>query len=72
MPQFIFNKRQQSNGDHEVHNTTKGCVFMPSNDNQVFLGTHASCKEAITYAKALYPSFRINGCYFCCNECHTS
>lgn len=29
MSKFIINKNQQTNGDHEVHNLTTGCSFMP-------------------------------------------
>lgn len=72
MKNFILNKNQQSNGDHEVHNKTDGCHYMPLSQNQIDLGYHASCKEAVAHAKNMYPSARINGCYHCCRECHTS
>lgn len=72
MPSFIINSQQQRNGDHEVHNTTKGCSFMPLLSNQVVLGVHATCHGAVAHAKKKWPQPRINGCYYCCNECHTS
>lgn len=72
MPQFIINSNAQANGDHEVHNSSSGCNYMPRPENQVNLGSHNSCKEAVASAKKQWPQHRINGCYYCCNPCHTS
>lgn len=72
MPKFVLNKNAQSNGDHEVHNVTTGCTYLPNPENQIDLGTHLSCREAVAYAKTKWPSHRINGCFFCCKACHTS
>ncbi|ECF2367391.1 hypothetical protein E1890_22535 [Salmonella enterica subsp. enterica serovar Mountpleasant] len=72
MPTYIINKNQQSNGDHEVHNTTTGCSYMPHSDNQIDLGYHASCHGAVSTARQRWPDHKINGCYYCCNPCHTS
>lgn len=72
MPKFVINKKQQNNGDHEVHNVTTGCSFMPNPENQIDLGYHNNCKEAVTNAKSKWPNNRINGCYYCCPTCHTS
>lgn len=72
MPNYIINKNQQTNGDHEVHDATNGCSFMPNPENQIALGFHLSCMNAVAYAKSQWPSNRINGCYYCCNPCHTS
>lgn len=72
MPNFVMNKNQQNNGDHEVHNTTAGCSYMPNAENQIALGAHTSCVGAVAYAKTQYPNNRINGCYYCCNACHTT
>lgn len=72
MPKFIVNRNAQFNGDHEVHNTTTGCSYMPESGNQIDLGTHATCHGAVAYAKQQWPGDRINGCYYCCNPCHTS
>jgi hypothetical protein len=71
MPNFIINKNAQSNGDNEVHNTTDGCSYMPDTENQIALGTHTSCHGAVAHAKSKWPDNRINGCYYCCNPCHT-
>ncbi|HEX7048299.1 MAG TPA: hypothetical protein VF275_12080 [Gammaproteobacteria bacterium] len=72
MSTFIINQNAQSNGDHEVHNRTAGCSFMPDPENQINLGTHVTCQGAVASAKTSWPGYRINGCYYCCNACHTS
>ncbi|RUO25167.1 hypothetical protein CWE11_11830 [Aliidiomarina sanyensis] len=72
MQKFIINKNKQSNGDHEVHNATTGCSYMPNLENQIDLGYHVSCHGAVAEAKRLWPGNRINGCYYCANACHTS
>lgn len=70
MPQFIVNTQSQSNGDHEVHNKTNGCSYMPDTANQMDLGYHDSCHGAVSQAKNTYA--KSNGCYYCCNACHTT
>jgi hypothetical protein len=72
MAKFIINRNAQSNGDHEVHNATTGCSFMPAPENQIDLGVHVSCHGAVSLAKQKWPDNRINGCYYCCNACHTT
>lgn len=73
MPRFILNNNQQANGDYEVHNTTKGCDWMPDPQNQIDLGWHADCHKAVAFAKTKYPErYRTNGCIHCCPDCHTS
>jgi len=72
MDRFIVNQNAQANGDHEVHNVTAGCSYLPNNENQVDLGYHSSCHGAVAAAKAKWPSNKINGCYYCCSPCHTS
>lgn len=72
MDRFIINKNAQANGDHEVHNVTRECSYMPNSENQVDLGYHASCHGAVAVAKTQWPEHRINGCYYCCKPCHTT
>ncbi|MAC34639.1 MAG: hypothetical protein CMF16_02450 [Idiomarina sp.] len=72
MQRFIINNNSQANGDHEVHNTTKGCDHMPNTENQIDLGLHESCVGAVSEAKRRWSDKRINGCYYCCNGCHTT
>jgi hypothetical protein len=73
MPTYILNKKAQpGSGDHEIHNTT--CSYLPNSENQIALGFHSDCHDAVAKAKNLHPEIKskINGCYFCCNSCHTS
>jgi len=70
--QYIINKNSQSNGDHEVHNKTKGCSYLPALENQIVIGNFSNCQQAVTQAKSSWPNNRINGCYWCSTACHTS
>ncbi len=73
MARYIINNNQQANGDYEVHNATTGCTFMPQTENQVDLGEHLNCQSAVFSAKIRWPkATKINGCYYCCNPCHTT
>jgi hypothetical protein len=67
MARYYVNKNAQPNGDHEVHK--EGCSFMPLPSNCQYLGEYTSCQPAVAAAKRIYP--RSNGCYYCCNACHT-
>lgn len=66
---YYVNRNAQTNGDHEVH--TSGCNFMPDPENRISLGSFDSCREPVRIAKRDHYS-QSNGCYYCCNECHTS
>lgn len=68
MARYYVNKNAQSNGDHEVHKS--GCSYMPDTENRLYLDDFDNCKDAIEEAKKTYS--KSNGCYYCCNECHTS
>lgn len=65
---YYVNKNAQANGDHEVHTT--GCSYMPLESNKIYLGLYENCFSAIRKAKEYYT--KVNGCYYCCNACHTS
>mgnify|MGYP006205900393 CR=1 FL=1 len=67
MKPYYVNKKAQSNGDHEVH--TSECKFLQIAGSKTYLGLFLSCKEAVVNAKKTYKES--NGCYYCCNECHT-
>lgn len=67
MARYYVNKNAQANGDHEVHTT--GCSFMPAIENRIYLGDHTNCWSAVLEAKRHYD--QVNGCYYCCNPCHT-
>jgi hypothetical protein len=68
MPYYHVNRNSQSNGDHEVHEN--GCGHQPYPENRFALGFHTSCSGAVREAKKSYA--KANGCYYCCNACHTS
>lgn len=73
MPYYCINRDAQSNGDHEVHETSpKQCQWLPATENRISLGYHTTCRGAVSEAKRRYPGNRINGCYYCSNECHTT
>lgn len=65
---YYVNDNAQPNGDHEVH--VEGCKNMPSIQNRTSLGECTSCAEAVLKAKTRHK--QVNGCYHCCNECHTT
>ena len=69
---YYLNKNRQQNGDYEVH--VQGCAYGALPENQIQLGEFANCAGAVTRAKQQYPDVanHINGCYFCCQPCHTS
>lgn len=68
MAKYCVNTQPQSNGDHEVHNLDT-CNHLPDPAHRKHLGSFTSCKGAVIEAKKTYKTS--NGCYFCCNECHT-
>ena len=68
MSKYYVNKNAQSNGDHEVH--VSGCSYMPEPENRKYLGEFTSCHGAVREAKKTYS--QSNGCYYCCNPCHTT
>lgn len=65
---YLVNKNAQYNGDHEVHRET--CSHLPNPENRKYLGDFTNCRDAVREAKK-YDS-DADGCYYCCNECHTS
>lgn len=68
MTKYYVNKNAQNNGDHEVHKS--GCSKMPNEENKKYLGEFDNCDAAVKEAKKTYK--QSNGCYYCCNECHTT
>lgn len=69
MKAYYLNNNSQANGDYEVHTT--GCAKFPWSNNTA-LGEFHVCWDAVAEAKRLKPTWKINGCYFCCQPCHTS
>ncbi len=68
MKKYYVNKKAQANGDHEVH--IEGCRYLPKSGNKEYLGAFISCRDAVKDAEKIYS--QTNGCYICCNACHTS
>lgn len=64
---YYVNKNAQSTGEHEVHK--EGCSYLPASENRLFLGCFDNCKDAVAEARKTYKV--IDGCYYCCNSCHT-
>ena len=56
MPYYCVNKNAQSNGDHEVHDTTANRWCLPDASNRRDLGYHAGCAGAVTAARAAFHS----------------
>lgn len=67
MPIYYVNKKEQENGDHEVHKST--CHKLPGKENQQYLGYFTDCHDAVREAKEYYS--QSNGCIHCCPDCHT-
>ncbi|MEZ5246706.1 MAG: hypothetical protein R2707_16535 [Acidimicrobiales bacterium] len=70
MDSYCVNRNAQSNGDHEVHNVTKNCAYLPDWSNRQDLGLHQNCTTAVQKAKQYFA--RSNGCYHCATACHTT
>lgn len=68
MAKYYVNDNAQSNGDHEVHK--EGCIHMPLLSNRTYLGEYTNCQDAVREAKKKHS--KSNGCFYCCNACHTS
>lgn len=69
MEHYYFNKNTDKNNKHEVH--TEGCSYKPDLQNRTYIGYCSDCKEAIARAEKEYPNEKFDGCYYCCNKCHT-
>ena len=69
MSNYCVNSNAQNNGDHEVHNVSAGCSFLPDPSHRVALGHHPHCQSAVRSAKAHYA--RVNGCAYCAAPCNT-
>jgi len=70
MSKYIINKNAQSDGFHEVHNENT-CNHLPDLPNRVVIGEYNNCYDAVSATKQTNPQHDIDGCYFCCNACHT-
>ena len=68
MARYYVNTNAQLNGDHEVHKA--GCSWLPNTENRIYLGDFHACYPAVAEARKHYK--KVNGCYYCSNDCHTS
>ncbi len=68
MPRYYVNMNSQINGDHKVH-MEDNCPNAVDHFNKKDLGYHIDCHTAVAEAKNYY--IQVNGCYYCCNQCHT-
>ncbi len=66
MEKYYVNKNAQSNGDHEVH--TYSCKRGAKEENRINLGFHKDCYGALKEAGQKYE--QVDGCAYCCDECH--
>jgi len=70
MSKYIINKNTQPTGENEVHREAV-CDHLPFPENRILVGYFDTCRQAIAEAKAKWPSNTIDGCAYCCPECHT-
>jgi hypothetical protein len=64
---YYANKHAQSNGDHEVHNSS--CSYLPIESNQKYLGDFSNCQDAVKEAKKTDST--ADGCAKCSPTCNT-
>ena len=73
MVNYYLNLNAQSNGDHEVHKETCHYYYMyKSGYNFELLGAFSNELEAVRYARIKHPTFKIDGCAYCCPAAHRS
>lgn len=67
MAYYYVNMTAQPTGEHEVHTST--CPYLHQAHSKLPLGECRDCAEAIRKAKTVYSN--VDGCYYCCPQCHT-
>jgi len=67
MDHYYVNNNDQPSGEHEVHK--EDCSFLKIANSKKYLGYYSNCKDAVKKAKETYTN--VDGCYYCCNACHT-
>lgn len=71
MINYYLNLNAQYNGGHEVHKESCYYYYMYKvGSNFELLGAFSNEIEAVKYAKAKHPSFKIDGCAYCCPRAH--
>ena len=66
MYRYYVNDRPKKYGDHIVHR--EGCYQLATADGAMHLGLFSDCAAALDKARTRYR--KINGCWFCCRDCH--
>ncbi|KIF80115.1 hypothetical protein [Noviherbaspirillum autotrophicum] len=64
MQHYYVDKKETSNGDHEVH--VPRCEYLPEANDRIYLGAFSNCGDAVRQAKSHYG--RSTGCRWCCGE----
>ena len=67
MKHYYVNKNPQIRGEHEVH--PSDCIYLPTLENRQYLGYFNNCAEAVKEARKFYAN--VDGCFYCCPQCHT-
>lgn len=71
MVNYYLNLNAQSSGEHEVHKETCPYYYKyKSGFNFKLLGAFSNEIEAARYARLKYPTFKIDGCAYCCPAAH--
>jgi hypothetical protein len=68
MARYCVNRNAQPTGEHEVHNVDT-CGHLPFTENRIGLGSHVSCFTAVAAARQHF--WNVDGCAYCCPQCHT-
>ncbi|MCJ8325089.1 MAG: hypothetical protein HRU29_08965 [Rhizobiales bacterium] len=77
MNKYIRNRNKQplfNGGNYEIHNADNGaCSHLPDISSCLDIGHFENCNDAIKQARILWPDIAgdIDGCYYCCEACHT-
>ena len=67
MNSYYVNRNAQVGSEHEVHKY--GCLWLPNEENRIYLGLFSSCHGAVLKACEYYP--QVDGCAHCSPDCHT-
>lgn len=71
MINYYLNLNAQYNGGPEVHKESCYYYYMyKAGSNFELLGAFSNEIDAVKYAKAKHPSFKIDGCAYCCPRAH--
>lgn len=71
MINYYLNLNAQYNGGHEVHKESCYYYYMyKAGSSFELLGAFSNEIDAVKYAKAKHPSFKIDGCAYCCPRAH--